>query len=209
MNTERPNPLAGRVDEIRGSLKSRDPRDLAQKTLSAYHEVGQDQGYFLLEYWGEQIRVSYPDFICVLESDRSELHTMDQAMLAYYFRVSDGTPQANEWIAFTELPDGQFYTQAFQGYTGRELVVAFGNDHKKFHTAAEQTGGDLEDFGDLAFRFQILPRVALVVASWLGDEDFPASYRILFDAHASHHLTTDALAILGSTLTRKLLKAAL
>ncbi len=209
MDAERPNPLASRIDEIRDSLKSLNPHRLAEHTMAVYQEGETGTGHFYLEYWGQPVTVTYPYFVGMNTTDGAELNTLDQAMLVYYFHESDGTPEAHQWIAFTELPSGQFYTQAFQGYTGREMVTEFGNNMDHFRKAALHCGGDLVDFGDLAFRFQVLPRVSLVVAAWLGDEDFPPSYRILFDASAGHHLTTDALAILGSVLTRKLLKAAL
>ncbi|MFN2105113.1 MAG: DUF3786 domain-containing protein [Candidatus Promineifilaceae bacterium] len=47
----------------------------------------------------------------------------------------------------------------------------------------------------------------MAAVCWLGDEDFPTSYRILFDRSIEHHLPTDACAILGSMLTTRLTKA--
>jgi hypothetical protein len=44
-----------------------------------------------------------------------------------------------------------------------------------------------------------------MVVYWLGDEDFPPSARVLFDASAGQHLPTDAFALLGSTLTHRLI----
>jgi hypothetical protein len=61
-------------------------------------------------------------------------------------------------------------------------------------------------FGDVSFKYQALPLVPLLVVAWLGDEDFPPNYQVLFDTNASHHLPTDAYAILGSTLTKRLIK---
>jgi hypothetical protein len=119
---------------------------------------------------------------------------------------------AASWIAFSELPDGRFYNQAFQGYTGRELVKTFGNDLDAFEGAASKAGGEKRfpmagaPLGDSAFAYHALPRVPLMVVYWLGDEDFPPNSQILFDAAVSHHIPTDACAILGSTLTRRLLK---
>jgi len=46
----------------------------------------------------------------------------------------------------------------------------------------------------------------LLAVYWQGDEDFPSTCQVLFDASASHYLPTDAYAILGSTLTRRLIK---
>ena len=68
-------------------------------------------------------------------------------------------------------------------------------------------GGRQETLGDAAFAFQALPRVRLLAVGWQGDEDFPPSYRVLFDGNSHHHLSTDACAILGSTLTRRLMRA--
>jgi hypothetical protein len=47
----------------------------------------------------------------------------------------------------------------------------------------------------------------LAVVFWAGDEDLPASYQVLFEATAAHHLPTDACAIAGSMLTRQLIAA--
>ncbi len=131
---------------------------------------------------------------------------MTQALLAYYLSTSDGMRLTGEWIAFTVLPNGRFYTNAFQGYTGNKLARVFENDVAVFGETAVSIGGQAVEFADAAFRFQILPHVAVLVACWMGDEDFPPSYKVLFDANTSHHLPTDACAIIGSMLTGKLLK---
>jgi len=59
--------------------------------------------------------------------------------------------------------------------------------------------------GDAAYEFQVLPMVSLLVVTWQGDEEFNSTYQILFDAAVSHHLPTDACAILGSNLTNRLI----
>ena len=99
------------------------------------------------------------------------------------------------------------YNTAFQGYTGNELVRSLRSSYESFVRAAENLGGLRQAFGDVSYSFRALPHVALMAVFWRGDEDFPASIQILFDANASHHLTTDVCAILGSMLTRQLIKA--
>ena len=134
------------------------------------------------------------------------LDVMTQAFLAYYFHTADGTQVSEQWIAFSGLPDGQFYASAFQGYTGNELAKVFGNDLEMFTNAADNLGGRPYKLGDAAFIFQALPLVPILAVGWQGDEDFAPSYRLLFDKNINHHLPTDACAILGSTLTRRLIK---
>ena len=128
-------------------------------------------------------------------------------MLAYYFDGVKGISLSGEWISFKEIPGGMFYAQAFQGYSGNELAKVFQNDLDAFIKANQKLGGKRENFGDAAFLYKILPFIPMLVVCWLGDEDFPPSYRILFNANAEHYLVVDGYAILGSNLTRKLIKA--
>ena len=209
----RPDPtyLARRTAELHDSLRDVDPRTLAKRTGSTYVPVSSNQGSLHLHYWGRQVALTYPEFAARDERSGELLGPLDEAMLAYYFALSDGTPETGNWISFSELPDGRFYTQAFQGYTGDELAKAIGNDEQGFTAAAAaaqgQKLGSGDALGDMAFTFRALPYISLLIVCWLGDEDFPPSYRVLFDDAVAHHLSTDACAILGSALTRRLLKA--
>jgi hypothetical protein len=202
-----PNPLGDRVDEIRGIIRSKNPDSLAARTGAIYSPVGDPHGEFRLSFWSREIILRFPDFIGNYADNGEVINTFDLTMLAYYFDVSDGAPIAGEWIAFNQIPGGMFYAQAFQSYSGDELAKVFGNDSEAFMEVNDRLGGRREFFGNLAYSYQVLPRVPIMVVCWLGDEDFPPSYRILFDANAHHHLVTDAYAILGSNLTRRLIKA--
>lgn len=205
------NHLARRVSELHARLRRTSPVALASHTGASYLPAGSQQGTFYLLFWSQDVSLTYPEFVGRDNRTGEKLGTMAQALLAYYFTISDGTDQTGQWISFSELPSGRFYTAAFQGYTGGELVKTFGNDERGFTKSAARIGGWQprldKALGDKAFAFQVFPHVTLLVVCWLGDEDFPPSYRILFDASVSHHLSTDACAILGSTLTRRLIKA--
>ena len=202
-----PNPLGDRVNEIRESLKTKNPTSLADRTGAIFTPKGDSAGEFKLPYWSRDVILQFPEFTGVYLEDHSPVSTFDMTMLAYYFDTCDGRPMTGEWIAFNQIPGGMFYAQAFQGYSGNQLIKAFGNDSDAFMAANQELGGRREFFGNLAYSYQVLPRVPMMVVCWLGDEDFPSSYRILFDANAHHHLVTDAYAILGSNLTRRLIKA--
>jgi hypothetical protein len=206
-----PSHLAQRTAELHDALRQADSGLLARRTGATYVPVNPDQGSFHLQYWDRPLSLAYPEFVARDERTGECLGSLDQAMLAYYFALSDGTPETGTWISFSDLPDGRFYTQAFQGYTGDKLAKSMGNDEVGFVAAAVANHGQQlpsgEGLGDKAFAFRALPYVSLLVVCWLGDEDFPPSYRLLFDSAVKHHLSTDACAILGSGLTRQLLKA--
>ena len=199
--------LAIRVDELRETLQQVPVNLLVERTGAIYKAVGPGRGEFRLSLFDSPTVITYPGFVGIDVKD-DELPLPFQAVLAYYFHTSDGKSLTGQWVSFAELPDGRMYNQAFQGYSGNELVKVFGLDVEAFKSACEKVGGVAAPLGDAAYVFHALPRLPMVVNYWCGDEDFPSSCKILFDSAASHYLPTDVCAILGSMLTRRLVKIA-
>ena len=197
-------PLERRADELRSDLLHRDVNQLAELTGTSIKKRGED---FLFEflYWDKPVEMSSSDFLARDPETKQLLPPIHQAMILYYFHSSKGSPPSGKWISFSELEDGQFYNSAFQGYTARKLTQYFQMDYEKFETRNEDQCGARVDFGDGAFRYQILPQIAILIVYWKGDEEFPPSYKILFEDIADYHLPTDGCAILGSMLVGKLL----
>jgi hypothetical protein len=161
-----------------------------------------------LSYWGEQIKISCTDFKAQKLSDGSECSIYDTGMLLYYLREADGTPMAEQWIGYRELPGGNFYSQAFQGYSGDKLARVYGDQPELYMKAAQALEGmPLTALPGAAYSFLPLPRIRLASILYPGDEEFPARASVLFDAAASHYMTTDGLALLGAGLVGRLIQA--
>lgn len=196
-------------DELREQLRQVEPDQLIARSGAELLPATGGPGSIALRLWSRRLFVSYPEFAAVEQvSDGKTVPAalLDTAFLLYYLSTADGAPLENRWIAFSDLPDGRFYHQAFQGYTGKELARSFGEDRSAFERAAAALDGQRLELGDAAFAFQALPRVSLAAVYWQGDEDFHSACQVLFDASASHYLPTDVCAVLGSALTRKLIK---
>ena len=97
-----------------------------------------------------------------------------QIVLLHHLLTADGTPPADRWLAFRELPDGLFYAQAFAGHAKGLLAEKLGANLAGFRRAAESLGGTPLDLANAAYRFQAFPRLAVAALLWEGDEDFPA-----------------------------------
>ena len=195
--------LDRKVAELRQVLAQRDPLLLARTSGAAFSD-----GLLRLAVWQRVVAVDPADYVVRDAATGAALDLLTQALVAYYLHTADGTRPAGRWIAFTELPEGRFYTRAFQGYTGQKLARAFLEDQQRFAAAAVRLGGEAESFADVAYRFLALPHVPVLAVCWLGDDDFPSSYQLLFDAHLHHQLPTDGCAILGSMLSGRLLHEA-
>jgi hypothetical protein len=131
-------------------------------------------------------------------------HSSIVIVLLHYLLTADGTRPADRWVTFRELPDGLFYAQAFAGHAEDLLGRRYGADLASFRHAGEALGGMSLDLADASFRFQALPRLAIAVLLWGGDEEFPGQARILFDGMAGHYLPTEDLSGIGDWLAHRL-----
>jgi hypothetical protein len=198
--------LAVRIDELREILRNSPPFQLAEFTGADYSELGPGRGEFRLSLWNSKILITYPLF------DAYDLHDdllpiPLQALLMYYFVTANGAPLTGKWDSFADLPDGRMYGQAFQGYSGDEIIRNYGGDIDAFQKACKLAGGQKIKLADAAYIIQGLPRVPLLLTYWLGDEEFPSTCKILFDSAACNYLPIDACAILGSMLARRIVTA--
>lgn len=139
-------------------------------------------------------------------------HAAITILLLHYLLRADGIPPAGEWLAFRELPDGMFYASSFADRAEAPLAQILGapsgldaeSGYERLRAAAAAAGGRPLPLADAAFAFQALPRVALAMLAWTGDEEFPAQVSVLFDAHAGHYLAAEDLAGLGGSLAQRL-----
>ncbi len=196
--------LMRRVAGLRRELSCLDPASLAARAGGRWRAAGPGAGEILLAVWRKEVSVSIPGFVARDPSTGRECDPGTQALLAYHLRLTDGSPAEGRWVSFSELPDGAFYSRAFQGYTGDAIIRAFGRDLPLLGRAAEKLGGAREQEGALSYSYRPLPRIPILLVCWRGDEEFPPFAKLLFDASAPRHLPTDVCAVLGGTLARRL-----
>ena len=194
-----------RTDELRTELKHIPAEVLAARTGSVFSPVGSEGGEFRFQFNRQSVSGTYPDMV-FHSSEGKELPEFQQLELLYYFVTSDGIPLTGKYVSFADLPGGRMYAQAFQGYSGNEVVKVFDENIEAFKAACELANGQPAGIADAAYVFQVLPRVAVQLVYWLGDEDFPSSCKILFDAAATHYLTIDGCAIIGSSVAHRIIK---
>ncbi len=196
--------LAPVVEEARARLRRLKPGKLA---MYSGCEEDADGNFRLTFFWQEYV-ISGDDFTVRRADTGDEPSSFTQSLILTYLATADGTTPSSRWVGFRELPDGLFYVQAFQGYTGGRLVRELGDGIGTFRRTAGALGGEPLEIGDAGYVFTVLPRVHLGLVYWEGDEEFPSQARVLFEDTAARYMPTDGLAILGSQLVGRMLKAA-
>lgn len=191
--------LLPKVTQMQEALKQLSPQQIAHNSGAAL-----DRDILHLKMLFQPFTLDVATFVAC-DSTGKPASLFTQSLILTYLHTADGTPFADQWISFRELPNGSFYHQAFQGYAANRLSQQWRLNIDVFSAACFSAGGTPIDLGDAAFSFVVLPRVKLAAVYWLGDEDFPSQASILFDAVTPHYMITDGLAILGNQLVGKIL----
>ena len=187
------------LEKARGELPKHSPYVLGAKSGCDFRE-----GEFLLPFFHRRYRISFPKGEA-REEGGGEPAIWLRILFLHYLLTADGTPVADDWIAYRHLPGAELFEGRFVNMAIRPLVQAFGQDLEGFKRAAEALGGvPMSRTGDAAFYFLAFPHLPMASLLYLGDEEVSPSVNILFDASAPHYLPTEDLSLLGSYLSQAL-----
>jgi hypothetical protein len=147
-----------------------------------------DQIFFLTEEGLTDGAGQRPDFAaCVI-------------LLKYILLCPEKPPSEKEWVTYRGLKDSGPLTRYFENDVERAMADCFGHSAAEFMTVGKRAGGiapDLDAACDAALRFDVLPRVPVVVQLNEADDDFPAGCTVLFERRAECYLDAECLAVLG------------
>jgi len=192
------------LERAQAALRQADPERVAALS-GARLERRESASYFIVRLLNVTLEMSHPG-LEVRRADGKSCAEWQGHLLTYYLSMADGVRPAGKWVALRDLPDGMFYQTAYQGYSGGDLVRAFGNNVEAFRQACRALGSEPLNTGDAGYRFLVLPRVWLAAIYWLGEEIIPPSARVLFDASIKHYLPTDSCAALGGWLSDRIIE---
>lgn len=196
------------LEKAQQDLLGRDPMMAAALSGATHEKLADTRGRSRLKFWEKEYIIDYPEALVREEKSGQEPSVFIQILILHYLINADGTPSADKWISFRELPGGRGFDPAFQQHAGQPLARAFGHDVEGFIKAAEALGGERLTFGSASFLFRIFPRQWVAIVLDRATEEFPAWVNILFDGAASHYLPTEDWAVVGELLSSQLRQAA-
>lgn len=193
------------LETARRQFASTDPEDMSQKNGVPYDP---DKKCFALPFINEKYQVTYPTGE-VRGPEGEGVNIVFHILYLHYLTNASGLPLKEQWISFKELPGGQIYITPFQNRAIKPFTKIFGREMEGLARAAEALGGEKATYGDLSYRLPVFPRVPFMFVLWQGDDEFPPSGTILFDATAGSYLPTEDYAMLSGLLVSKLKAASL
>lgn len=187
-------------------LKKADLRRLAE--LAAVDIRGPEEGVVTLcvPFFGTPCLIRVGRNVEVRrEADNGDVPLPEKILLCHYLLHASSESPSGELITFREIPDGHFYFDAFQRRARDPFLATFGNHPERFRRCAQVLGGQTVEIGDVGRSFQVLPRIAIRLVLWVGDEEFPPEAGILFDTCIKDRLSAEDIAVLSGMLVYRLM----
>jgi hypothetical protein len=181
------------LEKAISELSAADPKIVCINSGVVYNR---EQDSYLLPYLNRKYFVNHStgEVKSLLNGEGVSIHL--QILFLHYLINASGTPLKGDWITFKELPGGQIYVEPYQNRTIKPFLKYFGNKPGQFEKIALSLEGKPAPIGDLCMVLRPFPRVPIAYVLWDGDEEFPPSANILFDASASAYLPTEDYALL-------------
>ncbi len=198
-----------RIDDYKESfrlasveLKKRDPASLAKAAGAVFSP---DKG-LIVSFLGTEYRVAiHPQTDIAKVNSEEEVSIPDKILIAHYLLGATGKKPAGKLITFRQIPDGQFYFEAFQRRARDPLANYFGDNGRLFVKCAEMLGAVPVEIGDFGMEFSVFPHIRIQLVLWSGDEEFPADATILFDESVHRILSAEDIAVMCGSLVYRLI----
>ncbi len=108
------------------------------------------------------------------------------------------------WMSYADFPDGRGYEKVYAARVLSRLRTGAGRDRDTFVEACRRLGGRRIGEGDEGFSFQVFPRLAVAIAWYAGDEEFPPGASFLLPDNALDFLVIEDLAVLSENVVGRL-----
>lgn len=182
-------------EKAQKELSKLDPEIVADKTGATFDTK---DNKFKLNMMGKEHFISYPDAE-IKTADGDEVHFPVNVLILHYLTKASGEPFQDKLISYREIPEGgEIYYGPFKRRTIDPLVDAFGHRPEVLIKAGKHLNGKPADIGDYSLTIPVFPNLPVTFVIWKGDEEFPPSGNVLFDASAASYLSAEDLAFVAS-----------
>ena len=142
---------------------------------------------------------------------KEPLHAVSILLCRYLLLCPEREPDGDHWVSYKDFKDATPFVDGFVSNTGKALAKEFSGRIEDLRGACQQLGAgeaDLELSYQIVGRFDVLPKIPILLLFNDQDEEFPAQGALLFQQKAAGYLDMECLAILGWLLTDALIQAA-
>lgn len=155
--------------------------------------------------FGTGMVLRLPDFELFQAGTDTPAKVSDRVLVLHYLLCDLPIPATDELISFRQMESGMFYWEAFLSRSVRPLAERIGNNLELLEKNLNRFDWQPVSLGDLGARIHAIGKVYVTLIYRLGDEEFPASADILFDAGIKRVYVTEDAAVLAGRICMGLL----
>lgn len=148
---------------------------------------------------GRTLELQPPAFDGVF-ADTNKPPKSTERLLALHYLTSDfPVSPEDRWITFREFPGGAFYWEPFRARSVNPLIESIGNDLGKLRERLARFSAKIEDepADTVSARIPAIGRIEVLLVYRQGDDEFPPTADLLFDACARRVFCAEDAAALG------------
>jgi len=127
-----------------------------------------------------------------------------QILALHYLSASPPRPSAARWMSFADFQDARGYTPVYRGRVLHRLCGTVGRDRESFVAACHHLDGQPMDWADESFRFEVFPRLPIVVTWYYGDDEFPPNASFLYRDDVLAFVPLEDVIVLSEALVGRL-----
>ncbi len=183
-------------------LSEQDPEDVCRRALCKYDDINE---LYTLSVWGDEYGI-FPNQLkisCMSNTTKS-LHDYFYLFILHYLLTAKEIEISNEWISEKDIPAGTTFFRGPHEIPTDLICSRFKNNINEFKAVCESMHGIPVNMADAAYSFEISPRIPVAVLYWIGDDEFPAESKVLYDRTISKHLASDIIFALGVGICERL-----
>ncbi len=174
------------------------------KKAGADYQKGNDGEKIVLHFFSDPYSIQFPQ-IEFYSPSKKTVSLVTRILLLHYLIRADGSSLSGKWVAYKDIPGGLLYAGVFARRVTEPLVRKFGRSAKWFKEIGIKLGGELGGVGDASFILKAFPYIPMQYVLWEGDEEFPPTVQLLFDASVDQYLSLEDIVVLGQMATGRLI----
>lgn len=185
-------------------LKQRDFEKVSQVRNVNYDKVKNE---FTIKVFNKDYVLNCNDETIIRSDDNHIPSAETGIMIVNYLSFTENDmDRTNKWVSLKEIPNGgMMFYPAFYKSSIVNLIKVFGNDSSKLRSCAENLGGKEIKMGDVAFEFQVFPKVFSSIVVWEGDDEVKPSATILFDSSVQYMMHVESIIGLAGYIINKVI----
>ena len=168
-------------------LREADPEDVCRYSLVRLND---ERDRFIVPFLNTEF-LCCPETEQIVSFSTAPFHRADlqlHLVLLHYLLEAVDQPVTNRWIGAKDIPGGEAFFRGVHNFRVEPLAGLLAFRPEAFEAAAVSLGGRRVQWGDLAWRLQVLPRIPMLLVVHLGDEEFETAIHVLFDETIFFHL---------------------